>query len=97
MTPDDADRLLRSYFQKAMPTPFPGFVEPVQAAAETRRPSDRSRLVLAAGVAGLLGLGLAVSGGFVRPVRPQPDPGPGLFQDATADGAKLLRSAATGR
>jgi hypothetical protein len=97
MTPDDADQLFRSYFRRAVPDPFPPFAEPSQVAASSPRSADHSRLTLAVGVAGLLGLGLLATGGFLPTSRVRPEAGPRLFPDATADGAKLLRSAPTGR
>lgn len=92
VTPDDVDRLLAAYFKRHAPAGLP----PVALPAPARRPADPSRLVLAAGVAGLLGLGLAVSEG-VHPVRRTAEPvaGPSLLDAATADGAKLLRKLPT--
>ena len=95
VTPDDVDQLLTAYFKRQAPTRFPPMSVPAGERAITP-PADRSRLVLAAGVAGLLGLGLAVSEGVHPASRPtEPAAGPSLLNSATADGGKLLRKAGT--
>lgn len=99
--PDDLDRLFRAYFQRQVPDPFPPcptvpVAEPASKyQSRQARPGVRSRLTLAASVAGLLGLGLTVSSGVRTPQAAKaPDaPDARLLQNSTADGAELLKHA----
>lgn len=99
--PDDLDRRLSAYFRRELPDPFPACralaaAEPSSLARPRRSFADsagRSRLVLAASVATLFGIGLSVSsGGRGRPsVKAPPSPGTNLLRDSTANGSELLK------
>ncbi len=87
MTDDQLDRVYRGFFHREMPRELPPL-----AKSEVRRasPERRSRYVLAASVAGLLGLGLWLSSA----VEPAKESAKGsatkFFKTAEADGKKIL-------
>ena len=94
---DDPDRLFSEYLKGQVPNPWPAcqvlsrLPEPAGRVATPRAGQARSRLVLAASVAGLLGLGLFLSNGTSPQPAPVPRPStdPGLLDSATAKGREL--------
>jgi hypothetical protein len=92
MTADDLDPHLRAYFTRHRP---PTLALPTVPADPVRR-REPGRAALALGLGGLLLVGLLATDRPTPPRRPT-DPGPSLLPGATADGASLLRTAATPR
>ena len=102
--PDDLDRLLSAYFTNELPHPWPACPSVSETASAKAVPSShmtvagpdaqsRSRLVLAASVAALMGLGLLASSG-VQPHRatgkavPSATAGTIYMSKTTADGTR---------
>jgi len=73
----DVDQLLRAYFQRQMPSPWPAFEPPARRtlpfrpAAPRRRFALGSKLALAASVALLMACGWLLSGAFDGPTGPK--------------------------
>jgi hypothetical protein len=87
--PDDLDRLLRAFFRREVPTPWPRWKAPAAASlARVRGPLTTSRLALAASVAALL------AGGWLLGPRLPTPPAPDSLQDGAATVPPELRRAA---
>jgi hypothetical protein len=86
-SPDNVDDILRAFFRRQMPDPWPSPeaapLRRVAPAPARRRPLLRSRLALAASVALLAGTLLLVAQAFQG--RPKTTPGQGLVTQPTAD------------
>jgi hypothetical protein len=89
MTDEQLDRVYRDFFRHEAPREMPPLVK-----SEVRRPAaveSRSRWVLAASIAALIGLGLLVS----SQMSPTRDGVKGsatkLFDNTAADGEKLVK------
>jgi hypothetical protein len=90
-SPDDLDRHLSAYFRAQVPTQWPSAPMPVQARATPRNSSAwKTRLTLAASVAGLLGLGWVLSSGNMG-TSPKPGESEQLLQKSTANGDNLMK------
>ena len=90
-SPDELDRHLSAYFRAQVPTQWPAAPVPVQARATPRFGSAwKTRLTLAASVAGLLGLGWVLSSGNMG-TSPKPGDSEHLLQKSTANGENLFK------
>ena len=90
-SPDELDRQLSAYFRAQVPTQWPAAPLPVQARATPRHGSAwKTRLTLAASVAGLLGLGWVLTSGNMG-TSPKPNESEQLLQKSTANGENLLK------
>ena len=90
-SPDDLDRHLSAYFRAQVPTQWPAAPIPVQArSAKSISSAWKTRLTLAASVAGLLGLGWVLSSGTMGS-SPKPNEAEPLLQKSSASGANLLK------
>lgn len=80
---EPVDQLLTAYFRAALPEPWPDLAPPSTSlqplAASSRRAQSRSRLVLAASVALLLGGGVYLTQRFPQSVVSDTPDGPGLL------------------
>jgi hypothetical protein len=91
LSPDELDRHLSAYFLAQVPSQWPAAPMPVQSRATRRFGSAwKTRLTLAASVAGLLGLGWVLSSGNVG-TSPKPNESEPLLQKASANGENLLK------
>ncbi len=90
-SPDELDRHLSAYFRAQVPTQWPTAPLPVQARATPKLSSAwKTRLTLAASVAGLLGLGWVLSSGNMGG-SPKPNESEQLLLKSSASGADLLK------
>jgi hypothetical protein len=90
-SPDDLDRHLSAYFRAQVPAQWPVAPVPVQARTTPRFGAAwKTRLTLAASVAGLLGLGWVLTSGNLGTSPKQTEAEP-LLQKSSADGDKLLK------
>jgi hypothetical protein len=90
-SPDDLDRQLSAYFRAQVPTQWPAAPVPVQARTAPRFGAAwKTRLTLAASVAGLLGLGWVLTSGNIGTTPKQTEAEP-LLQKSSANGDELLK------
>jgi len=90
-SPDHLDHHLSAYFRAQVPTQWPDAPVPVQArTATTNSPAWKTRMTLAASVAGLLGLGWVLSSGNMSP-SPKPGESEHLLEKSSASGEKLIK------